>query len=94
MKLASLLDNLEYSCLQGQTSQEVTAVIYDSRKACEGSLFICIRGAAADGHRFVPDVIKRGAKTIVAEEAVPAPPEVTVILVKDSRYAMAWISAA
>ena len=94
MKLISLLERLEYTCLQGSTEQEVKNVIYDSRKVEEGSLFICIRGAVVDGHKFVPDVIAKGAKVLVVEEAVEAPEDVTVILVKDTRYAMAFISAA
>ena len=94
MILSSLLERLEYTCLQGDLQQEVTTVVYDSRKAQEGSLFICIRGAVADGHKFVPDVVEKGAKVLVVEEPVEVPGDVTVILVKDSRYAMAFISAA
>ena len=94
MKLISLLERLEYTCIQGSTDQEVKNVVYDSRKVEEGSLFICIRGAVVDGHKFVPDVIAKGAKVLVVEEKVEAPADVTVILVKDSRYAMAFISAA
>ncbi|MDO4337001.1 MAG: UDP-N-acetylmuramoyl-L-alanyl-D-glutamate--2,6-diaminopimelate ligase [Eubacteriales bacterium] len=94
MKLSSLLERLEYTCCQGSVDQEVTTVTYDSRKAEEGSLFICIRGAVVDGHKFVPDVVAKGAKAVVAEEEVQAPEDVTVILVKDTRYAMAFISAA
>ena len=94
MKLVSLLERLEYTCLQGTTDQEVKNVIYDSRKEEEGSLFICIRGAVVDGHKFVPDVVAKGAKVLVVEEAVEAPEDVTMILVKDTRYAMAFISAA
>lgn len=94
MKLISLLEKLEYTCLQGSTDQEVKNVIYDSRKVEEGSLFICIRGAVVDGHKFVPDVVAKGAKVLIVEEAVEAPEDVTVILVKDTRYAMAFISAA
>ena len=94
MKLISLLEKLEYTCLQGSTDQEVKNVIYDSRKVEEGSLFICTRGAVVDGHKFVPDVVAKGAKVLIVEEAVEAPEDVTVILVKDTRYAMAFISAA
>lgn len=94
MVLSSLLERLEYTCLQGNVQQEITTIVYDSRKAEEGSLFICIRGAVADGHKFVPDVVKKGAKALVVEEPVEVPGDVTVILVKDSRYAMAFISAA
>ena len=94
MKLISLLEKLEYTCLQGSTDKEVNNVVYDSRKVEEGSLFICIRGAVVDGHKFVPDVVAKGAKVLILEEAVEAPEDVTVILVKDTRYAMAFISAA
>lgn len=38
MKLISLLEKLEYTCLQGSTDQEVKNVIYDSRKV-EGLSF-------------------------------------------------------
>ena len=45
MKLSALLERIEYTCCQGDTEQEISSVIYDSRKAGEGSLFICIKGA-------------------------------------------------
>ena len=62
MKLSSLLEKLEYTCVQGNPQQEVTGVVYDSRKVTEGSLFICIRGAVVDGHKFVPDVVAKGSE--------------------------------
>ena len=94
MKLVQLLERLEYTCLQGTTEQEITKVEADSRKAGEGSLFICIRGAVADGHTFVPAVVAQGTKAIVSEEPLKVPEDVPVILVKDTRYAMAVIAAA
>ena len=94
MKVSALLERIEYTCLQGDVQKDVASVVYDSRKVEQGSLFICIRGAVVDGHKFVPDVVARGASTLVVEEPVEAPGDVTVILVKDSRYAMAFISAA
>ena len=94
MKVSALLERLEYTCCQGSTEQEVSTVVYDSRKVQEDSLFICIRGAVVDGHKFIPDVIAKGARTLVVEEEVQVPEDVTVILVKDTRYAMAFISAA
>ena len=94
MKVSTLLEGLKYICCQGSTEQEVSTVVYDSRKVEENSLFICIRGAVVDGHKFVPDVIRKGAKTLVVEEEVEAPEDVTVIKVADTRYAMAFISTA
>ena len=36
MKLISLLERLEYTCIQGSTDQEVKNVVYDSRKVEDG----------------------------------------------------------
>lgn len=94
MKLSVLLERITYELCQGNTEQKVSSVVFDSRKVSEGSLFICIRGAVADGHNFVDDVVKKGAKTLVVEENVSVPDDVTVIKVEDTRYAMAYISAA
>ena len=77
MNLLSLLEHLEYKCLQGSTEQEVSSVVYDSRKVEEGSLFICIRGAVVDGHKFIPDVVAKGAKKVVVETMVETTAERT-----------------
>ena len=94
MKLIKLLERLEYECINGSLDVDVKDVINDSRKVSDGSLFICIRGAVSDGHKYVPDVIVKGAKVLVVEKRVEAPEDITVIRVEDSRYAMALISAA
>ena len=47
MRLNQLLQRLEYTCLQGRMDIEVAEIINDSRKAKEGSLFFCIRGAVS-----------------------------------------------
>lgn len=94
MKLEKLLEHVTYRCLQGTVDTEVKNVINDSRKAEEGSLFFCIKGAVSDGHTYVPDVVAKGAKVLVVQDEVEAPQDVTVIQVEDSRYAMALISAA
>src|SRR5699024_2786017 len=41
-----------------------------------------------------PDVLAKGGKALVVEEDVQVPADVTVIRVEDTRYAMAFISAA
>lgn len=94
MKLTTLLERLEYTCLQGSVDIEVKDVVNDSRKVEDGSLFICIRGAVVDGHTFAADVAEKGAAVLVVEETVDVPEHVTVIQVEDTRYAMALISAA
>jgi len=93
MKLRTLLANLEYQCIQGNSDIEITSVVNDSRKAEKGSLFLCIHGAVSDGHDYAGQVAEQGACALVVERPVQVPEYVTVIQVKDSRYAMACISA-
>lgn len=94
MKLEKLLEHVSYDILQGTMDVEVKNVINDSRKVEEGSLFFCIKGAVTDGHKYVPDVVAKGAKVLVVQDPVDAPEDVTVVRVEDTRYAMALISAA
>lgn len=94
MKLSKLLERLEYECISGNTEAEVKDVINDSRKVSKGSLFFCIKGAVSDGHQYAEEVVRKGAAVLVVQEPVEVSEEVTVILVKDTRYAMAMISAA
>ena len=98
MVLAALLEKLEYELVSGSADMQIENVVYDSRKVTEGSLFICIEGGTADGHTFIPDVVKKGAKALIVTKDVsgllPADADVTVIRVKDSRYALAFVSAA
>ena len=60
MKISALLERLEYTCLQGSLEKEILQVEYDSRKTGEGALFVCIRGAAADGHKFAAQAAEKG----------------------------------
>lgn len=93
-KLKDLLEHLDYQCLQGTTDKEITSVVYDSRKAEPGSLFLCIKGAVSDGHAYAKEVVEKGASVLVVQDVVEVPEDVTVIQVENSRYAMACISAA
>ena len=94
MRLDKLLERLDYKVLQGTDQTEITTLINDSRKAEKGSVFVCISGAVSDGHSYAADVVAKGAAALVVEHNVDVPEDVTVILVKDTRYALALMSAA
>jgi UDP-N-acetylmuramoyl-L-alanyl-D-glutamate--2,6-diaminopimelate ligase len=63
-------------------------VTHDSRQVREGSLFVAIRGAQADGHDFVDMAVKRGAAGILVESLQDA--EIAQIVVASTRAAMPW----
>lgn len=96
MQLRKLLEKTEYKCVCGTVDIPVSAVVYDSRKAVEGCLFICIAGANVDGHDYIEEVIAKGARVLVVEKEVEpvTDREITVLRVSNTRYAMAFIAAA
>ncbi len=97
MKLSQICQELEYECLQGSMDTEVGDIIYDSRKIVKGTMFVCIVGAVTDGHKYIPDAVKKEASVIVLEkeeEAAQIPEAITVLRVASARKALAYMSAA
>ena len=45
MKLNDLVQHISHT---GASETDITAITYDSRKACAGSLFVCLVGAWLD----------------------------------------------
>lgn len=94
MTVKDWLEGLEYTVLQGSLDAEVNEVVYDSRKAAPGAVFICMKGTRVDSHKFIPQALEAGTTVLVVEEAVKAPESVTVIRVANGREALAVLSAA
>lgn len=94
--LGELLEEISFECRRGVLEREITDIVYDSRKVKEGCLFVCISGAKVDGHVYAADAVKAGAGALLVERETELPEgaDVTVIRVEDTRYAMAFVSAA
>ena len=76
--------------VNGSTDTLVSSIVFDSRKAVEGSAFVAVRGSLADGHKFISTAIDNGAVAVVCEEIpVDAVRGVTWVRVADSRMALA-----
>jgi len=71
----------------------VTGVTHDSRQVREGTLFVAIKGHTMDGHRFIDDVMRRGAAGIISEYDPPAEFGGAWLKVKDAREALAKAAA-
>lgn len=95
MLLSKLLTSLEVTAQaeNGFRDAEVTDVVYDSRQAKPGCVFVCLRGASSDGHRYAAGAAAAGAVAVIAEEPVDAG-GAQVVLVPDTKAALALLSAA
>ena len=65
MILRTWLDELDYELVRGSLDVEVTEVVYDSRKAVPGAVFVCMAGTRVDSHCYVPDVLRAGVRVLV-----------------------------
>lgn len=81
------------SQIAGSGEISVVDVTHDSRQAREGTLFVAIKGHTMDGHRFVDDVMRRGASGIISEYDPPADFHGAWLKVKDAREALAKAAA-
>jgi MurE/MurF fusion protein len=92
MKLAELIQDLTgHRLLGGDGNIPVGAVRDDSRAIEPGDVFVAVRGLRADGHRFAPQAVERGAAALVVEEPVAA--GVPQVVVPSAADALGLLSA-
>lgn len=88
MKLSQILKGVKV--LNTYNDIDVTDVTQDSRLVKEGSLFVCIKGAAFDGHSVAEEMLKNGAAAVVVERDLGLEHQ---ILVENSRASFSPICA-
>ncbi len=95
MKLTECIEGLNVIEQIGPMDLEIASLCFDSRKASQGCLFVAQRGSVVDGHRFIEDVIAKGACAIVCENLPETRCEgVCYLRVSDSTAALGPVSAA
>lgn len=94
MELKDLLINIDYELICGNVTTSVNNINYDSRKVIENDIFICIKGFATDGHKYIDKAIENGAKIVIIQDDVNIKSnDITVIKVENTRKALAKMSA-
>ena len=76
--------------VRGEPGSDIGRVSIDSRTLEPGDCFVAIRGDRFDGHEFVPDVLARGAGSVVVSSDVDpgASSSAVVIRVDDTTQAL------
>ncbi|MEG0798002.1 MAG: UDP-N-acetylmuramoyl-L-alanyl-D-glutamate--2,6-diaminopimelate ligase [Acidaminococcaceae bacterium] len=91
--LLDLLIVMPQAKVMGPIDRLVSDVTADSRAVKKGSLFICLKGAHVDGHKYIEQAYRDGAACVLVEAEVKERPEgLTVIQVKDTRDAMSLVA--
>ena len=89
MKLLELLKDIPVLESNVSMDLEIGQVVYDSRKVTPGCLFVAVTGFAADGNRFIPMALQKGAAVVVT--AKKPEQEVPYVLVPSDRQALALL---
>ncbi|MEO7167212.1 MAG: UDP-N-acetylmuramoyl-L-alanyl-D-glutamate--2,6-diaminopimelate ligase [Chthoniobacterales bacterium] len=88
MQLKLLAESIPVREILGPLDREVDGIFYDSRRVQKNGLYVAVRGAHFDGHKFTEQAIERGASAIVVERP-ESHSRATSIVVADSRVALA-----
>ncbi len=90
MQLTHLLKGLEYESKGSLIllNAEVSELVFDSRKAKPGTVFLALKGVNADGHNFIEKATKEGAQIVVCEHIGVQDEGVLYVVVKNSHYAL------
>lgn len=83
-------------------SVRIEQITLDSRTVAPGSLFVALQGRQADGHRYIPDTIKRGVAAVIGalppadleKQGIHLPANSVYVQVPDTRLALAFCAAA
>jgi UDP-N-acetylmuramoyl-L-alanyl-D-glutamate--2,6-diaminopimelate ligase len=94
MQLKTLLAAIPVREIAGPSNRDVEGIAYDSRRVQRNGLFVAMRGEKTDGHEFIDQAIEKGASVIVAERNPTTAGGATVVVVDDTRTALADLAAS
>lgn len=90
-ELAALLTEAE---IKGDENTVIEDIVNDSNEVQEGSLFVCFVGAHTDGHKYIPEAAKKGARAVMTELDIEPPEGLSVLKVPSLEKALIKIVPA
>ncbi len=90
MKLHTLLKNIYPT--DNIPDCAIADLVYDSRKAADGTLFCALCGAYADGHDYAQKAYDNGCRVFAVEHKVDLPDDAQQLIFEDTRAALAQLS--
>ena len=88
--IAAACNGTVFNCDESIT---VSDIVTDSRKVCDGTVFIALRGEKFDGHNFVSQTAEAGAVCCVVDKEFDNEKGYGVIVVEDTYKALRDIAA-
>ena len=92
MKLRDLLEGVKILDLNISLDEDISDISGDSRDIKEGSAFICLEGTKFDGHLYINDAVRLGAKVAITQRDVEFFNNEKFIKIEGGRKAIAVIA--
>lgn len=92
LNLNKIIDFSGAELLQGTGEQTIEEIVIDSREVKDNYLFIAIIGEDQDGHLYLEDAVKNGARAVIVDREIKSDflkkSEVAVLRVSDTTEAL------
>ena len=90
--LKELFKNIDYKLIKGNNDIDINNLCYDSRKVKSGDLFIALTGLNTDGHNYIEEAVKNGAKAILISKDSKIFDNITIIKVTNTNKILSKLS--
>lgn len=93
MTLGELIVNIEVVDVRGPQDIPIRGIACHSGSVHAGDLFVAVPGESSDGHLFIDEAVRRGARGVVVSRPSDGLRGATQVVVADPRKALARVSA-
>ncbi len=93
MKLCDILLGIDIDASNINLNTDIKDIVFDSRKAEQDTLFVCISGYQVDGHDYAIKAYENGVRLFVAEKNIDLPEDATILFYPNNRRFLALSSA-
>lgn len=91
MLLSKIFENVDFTCPDFR-DVEIADIVYSSRNAKPGTMFVALVGAFSDGHDYAESAYLLGARVFLLSKKVSLPEDALCIYVENTRQTLALIS--
>jgi len=92
MILQNLISRYPVITIMGDPYIDISEINHNSKKITNNSLFVAVQGFRTDGHRFIDEAIKNGAKAVILDRNISPKKNITYVYVEDTNDALSYIS--
>jgi len=92
MRIKELLNDIEIVDKNISLDEEVSYLTNNSKDIVAGCAFVCLEGTKFDGHEYIEEAVKQGAKVVITQKDIAIKPGIQFVQVAGGRRAIAQMA--